>query len=165
MALLFGGELTVGAESPGYPHCGELPVPKEWPHGVSATLHLTSNRIEHGRSLSGIIVYRNSGSQPYRLTSSRPNEIVITPSGKHVVVGFLANSVAGTGFTALVKPGHSVKNAAIGGSTSCQGKDASPLPPGRYDAVSEVGGAAVSGSGPTLFSSVDSFEIVKGRAH
>jgi hypothetical protein len=147
--------------------CGLLAVPSSGPAGYTATLELSHRKVKVGANLNGAVVLRATGRSSVRIPSDQPIEVVLTKPGSRRVVGVYSGGIAGTGFSPILQPGQSVRVDALGGTARCDGGVGSALPPGHYDALAEVSGAAVDGTGgtgaappPTYFTTVTPIQIV-----
>jgi hypothetical protein len=150
------------------PTCGSLGQPSPSPAGYSATLDLRSKRIGLDADLAGHVTLRNTGSSNVRVLTGNPIEVVLTRPGTRRVVGIYGGAVAGTAYGPLLAPGRSTTVGIVGGTARCDGGTGSALPPGHYDAVAEVSGVGVDGSGggangqppPTYFTPFVPIQIV-----
>jgi hypothetical protein len=147
--------------------CGTLATPSSIPAGYSATLDLSSTTVRAGANVKGHVVLRATGSASVRVLSYQPIEVVLTKPGERRVVGVYGGAIAGTGYGPLLVPGRSVNVGLVGGTARCDGGLGSALPPGHYDAVAEVSGVAVDGTGgdngvapPTYFTTVVPIRVV-----
>lgn len=148
--------------------CGTLATPSPIPAGYSATLDLSSTTVRAGGNLKGHVVLRTAGQVSVRVLSYQPIEVVLTKPGERRVVGVYSGAIAGTGYGPMLVPGRSVNVGLVGGTARCDGGLGSALRPGRYDAVAEVGGVAVDGTGgdngsppPTYFTTVVPIRVVR----
>jgi hypothetical protein len=126
--------------------CGTLAAPTTTPARYSTALDLRSRVIQVGANLKGHVTFHNaSTTQGVSVLTDKPIEVVITKPGTRRVVGVLTSPVAGVGYAVGLSPGQSLNIGIVGGTGRCDGGLGSALPPGRYEAVAEVSGVAISG--------------------
>jgi hypothetical protein len=162
--------LTVWNGRPGQgPTCGALAPPTSTPAGYSATLQLRSHAIRVGGDLVGHVALRDAGTQAIRVLTVNPIEVVLTKPRTRLVVGIYSGAIAGTAYGPLIAPDHAATVGIVGGTARCDGGLGSALPPGHYDAVAEVSGVAVDGTGgeaggqppPTFFTPPVPIRIIR----
>jgi hypothetical protein len=125
------------------PLCGNLAKPTPGAPPFSMTLKLRSNRINAGADFRGHVELHNGGPKTLNLDSTGEVVMVITKPGTTRVVGFDTEPFALPQVGINIGPGQTTSMAAYGGTQRCDGGVGSALPPGRYDAVSEVSGAGI----------------------
>src|SRR5450755_1746367 len=142
--IMVGG--TVWNGRPGRsPTCGTLAAPTSTPAGYSTALDLRSRVIKVGADLHGHVTFHNKSTQGVSVLTDKPIEVVIAKPGTRRVVGILTSPIAGVGYAVGLSPGQSLNIGIVGGTGRCDGGLGSALPTGRYEAVAEVSGVAISG--------------------
>lgn len=159
--------LTVWNGRPGRsPKCGTLPKASTAPSDYAASLKLGSAQVKSGANFHGVVVFKDTASRDVRVDTEQPVEVVLTKLHTRRVVGVFSEGVAGTALGFDLSPGKPQSVGIVGGTARCDGGIGSALPPGHYDALAEVSGVAVDGTGgslqlpPTYFTSVEPIVVV-----
>jgi hypothetical protein len=121
------------------PRCGSLPSWTRPPNGLAFSLQLPSRNVRDGGTLTGTLIARNRGDEPFEMDTGSTLEGVLVKAGTHDVVGVFSGGIAGTGFELSVGSGETSSPSAgptvLIGTARCDGGIGSALPPGRYQAL------------------------------
>lgn len=119
--------------------CGDLAGSSRLPPGLHLVLKLDATSFGPDATISGTVTVRNDGAALGSWDTGQPLTAVMVEPGTRKIVGTYGGLVAGTGYGFNLTHGRTATIRVVLGASRCDGKRGSVVPPGRYDALVELG--------------------------